>query len=101
MAQLYEALGTKRVGIYHIPRLSAQNRAAILDRANEQQYGFSPHDDWTITSCRKVNGKALLALSKVALQPVKATLWKADFDDKTWKAIGDTARIFAWRPITS
>ena len=90
--QQYEEFGTKQFGLYHLDPLSKENKTKILRTIAKKGYDLTSADGWAVVSCRVEHGSAFLTLSKLAVQPIRATLKRSDFNEEVWINIRETAQ---------
>jgi hypothetical protein len=90
--RLYESLGTKLIGIYHLNDIPVKDRQKFLDQQKIMSYNFGINKDWQVSEYIIKDNIAKVTLAKTAFQPINATLKRSNFDDDViWIAIKETA----------
>jgi hypothetical protein len=90
--RLYESLGTKLIGIYHLNNISIKDKQKFFDQQKSLSYNFGFNNDWQVSEYKIKGDVATVTLAKTAFQPINAILKRLNFDDDTvWNAIKETA----------
>ena len=90
--RLYESLGTKLIGIYHLNTIPKNDRQNFFNKDKELSYNFGFNENWQVIEYIIKNEIAKATLAKTSFQPVNATLKRSNFDNDTiWDAIKEAA----------
>jgi hypothetical protein len=90
--RLYESLGTKLIGIYHLNGIPIKDRQKFLDKQKNISYNFGFNSDWQVSEYKVKGNVVIVTLAKTAFQPINAILKRLNFNDDTvWNTIKETA----------